>query len=140
ADLVRKRLLKKRKLGRRPGRQVAKGGIVVQAEVSDGSEELPVGLYFQKRADGDEPLNLRIVLENLFQIVVFARSDREIADDRRPIARTEGKREARDGIQRLENIALAVDDGGASGAMDMVLLHKAPGDEFLGLVVAVFSI
>jgi len=102
ANLVRKRLLEVRWRRRR---------IVIQAEVSSGDEEFTIRFHFQKRPDRNQPLNLRIVLKNLLQVVRAAGSDLEIADDRRPVAGSEGKRERRDGVQRLEDVALPVDDG-----------------------------
>ena len=80
-----------------------------------------------------------IVLKNLLQIVEVAGSDFEIADDRRPVAGTESKCERRDGVERLEHVALAVDDGAAKGGIKVVLLNDAPGNELLRLAVAVFA-
>src|SRR6266480_3062073 len=118
---------------------VAERGIGIQAEVGNGGKQFPIRFYFEERADGDESLNLGIVLKNLLQIVEVAGSDFEIADDRRPVAGTESKCERRDGVERLEDVALAVDDGAAKGGIKVVLLNDAPGNELLRLAVAVFA-
>src|SRR5947207_714490 len=118
---------------------VAERGIGIQAEVGNGGKQFPIRFYFEERADGDESLNLGIVLKNLLQIVEVAGSDFEIADDRRPVAGTESKCERRDGVERLEHVALAVDDGAAKGGIKVVLLNDAPGNELLRLAVAVFA-
>jgi hypothetical protein len=55
ANLIRKRLLKEGKLRRGLGRKVTERRIVIEAEVSQGDEELAVGLHFHERADGDQP-------------------------------------------------------------------------------------
>src|SRR6266851_1734745 len=137
ANLARKRLLENRKHRRRLERKIAEHRIIIQAEEGSCGEEFPIRLHFQERTDGDESLNLGIVLKNLLQIVVSAGSDLEIADDRRPVAGTESESEGRDGIQRLEDVALAVDDGAAKGGIKVVLLDDAPGNKFLRLAVAV---
>src|SRR6266851_7901006 len=129
ANLIRKRLLEVRRHRRR---------IVIQAEVSSSNKEFPIRLYLQERADGDQSLNLGVVLKNLFQIVGPAGSDLEIADDGRPVAGTESEGERRDGIERLEDVALAVDDGVAKGGIKVVLLNDAPGNQLPRLAVAVF--
>src|SRR5579859_6006238 len=69
AKLVGEGLLKGHKSRRRRRGKVGLDGIVIQTEMGDGGEEFAVGLYFEERADGDEALDLRIVLENLFEIV-----------------------------------------------------------------------
>src|SRR5467141_4824678 len=92
ANLVRKRLLEVTRLRRRE-RKIAKHRVGIQAEVGNRREKFPIRLYFQERADGDESLNLGIVVKNLFQIVGAAGSDLEIADDRRPVAWTESESE-----------------------------------------------
>src|SRR6266849_891941 len=129
ANLIRKRLLEIRRHRRR---------IVIQAEVPSSDKEFPIRLYFQERADGDQSLNLGVVLKNLLQIVAAAGSDLEIADDRRPVAGTESEGERRDGIERLEDVALAVDDGAAKVGIKVVFLDDVPGNQLLRLAVAVF--
>ena len=114
-------------------------GIVVQAEVGDGGEEFAVRLHLQKRADGDEPLNLSIVLEDLLDVVFAAGHDLEIADDGRPVAWTEGEGKGSYGVERLEDIALAVYDGAAERRIKIVSLQNAPGEQLLGLAVAGFD-
>ena len=89
ADLVGERLRKRHKIRRRHGGKVGLHRIFVEAEVGDGGEKFPVGLYFQKRADSDEALDLSIVLKDLLDVVATSGRDPEIAYDRRPIAGTE---------------------------------------------------
>src|SRR6266704_2138139 len=147
ANLVRKRLLKREERGRQRNGHVTLRGIVIEAEMGDGGEKFPIGLHFQERADGDEPLEMRIVLKNLLQIVSASGSDLEIADDGRPVARTERESERRDGIERLEDVALSIDDGASKGGigieMDEVREaihpgHVAVGDSrFNGVLVPV---
>src|SRR5882724_10874249 len=79
---------------------------------------------------------MRIVLEDLLHVIPAAGSEFDVADDRRPVAGPEGKRERRDGVESLKNVALAVYDGAAKGRIEIVFLKDAPGQEFLGLVVA----
>src|SRR6202022_3876407 len=138
ANLVRKRLLEVNSLRGRVQRKLAERRIGIQAEVGDSGEEFPIGLYFQERTDGDESLNLGIVVKNLLQIVEAAGRDLEIADDRRPVAWAERESERRDGVKRLENIALAVYDRAAKGRIKVVLLDDAPGNELTGWAVTVF--
>src|SRR5215469_11736616 len=127
ANLIRERLLKRVLRGRL--RELAEVGIVVEAEVGDGGKEFAVRLGFDQGAYGDETLNLRIVLEDLLKIVAAARGDLEVAEDGRPITGTKRKREWRDGIERLKNVALADDDGSAEGGIKVVLLNDAPRKE-----------
>src|SRR5882762_9976655 len=129
ANLVGKRLLEVGDGHRRR--------IVIQAKEGSGDEEFPIGFYFQERADGDKPLDLRVVLKNLLEIVRAARSDLEIAEDGRPVARAESERG--DGIEGLEDVALAVNDGAAKGGIKVVFLDDAPGNELLRLAVSVFA-
>jgi len=42
------------------------------------------------------------------------------------------------GVQRREDVALPVDDSAAKCGIKVVLLHDAPGNQFLRLAVAVF--
>src|SRR3989475_2460291 len=137
ANLVRKRLLEVNRLRRRRERKIAEHRVGIQAEVGNRGEKFPIRPYFQERAYGDESLNLGIVMKNLLQIVVAARSDLEIADDRRPVAGTESESERRNRVDCLENIALAVDDSAAKGGIKIVLLNDAPGDELLRLAITV---
>ena len=90
-------------------------------------------------ADGDEALNLRFILENLLEVVEAAESDFEIANNGRPVTRPEGECKGRDGVERFENVTLAVHDGSAEGGIEIMLLIDAPGEKFLGLVVASFG-
>src|SRR5690348_10125086 len=136
ADLIRKRLLKRNKPWRNRVGQVSGNGVVVQAEVSNRREEFTVGLHFQKGADGDQALDLRVVLKDLFEIIEAARSDLEVADDGRPIARAEGESKGRDGIERLQDVPLAFQDGAAEGGVKVMLLQNAPGDKLLRLIIA----
>src|SRR5260370_29403162 len=129
ANLIRKRLLEVRRHRRR---------IVIQAEVSSSDKEFPIRLYFQERADGDQSLNLGVVLKNLLQIVAAAGSDLEIADDRSPVAGTESEGERRDGIERLEDVALAIGNGVAKGGIKVVLLNDAPRNQLPRLPFADF--
>src|SRR5467141_682188 len=137
ANLVRKRLLEVNRLRRRRERKIAEHRVGIQAEVGNRGEKFPIRPYFQERAYGDESLNLGIVVKNLLQIVVAARSDLEIADDRRPVAGTESERERRNRGECLENIALVVDDGAAKAGIKIVLLNDAPGNELLRLAITV---
>ena len=82
---------------------------------------------------------MRIVLEDLLEIVAAAGSDFKIADDGRPVARAEGEGEGGDGVESFEDVALAVDDGAAESGIEVMLLENAPGEEFLGLVVSGFG-
>src|SRR6202795_2018516 len=107
--------------------------------MGNGGEEFSVGLHFQERADGDESLIMWIVLQDLLNIEPAARSEFDVADDGRPVARPEGKRERRDGVESLKYIALAVHDGAAKGRIEIVFLKDAPGQKFLGLVVALLQ-
>src|SRR5580692_11730228 len=75
AHLVREGLRKGHKSLRRRERKIGFDGIVVQAEIGDGGEEFAVGLHFEERTDGDEALNLRIVLEDLLEVVEAAGGD-----------------------------------------------------------------
>src|SRR6266852_236627 len=136
ANLVRKRLLEVKRRRRRLEKN-AEHRVGIQAEVGNSGKKLPIRPYFQERAYGDESLNLGIVVKNLLQVVVAARSDLEIADDRRPVAWTESESERRNRVECLENIALAVDDGAAKGGIKIVLLDDAPGNELLRLAVTV---
>src|SRR5580704_600653 len=138
-DLARKRLLKGYEARRERDWKIALDGVVVQAEVGNGGEEFAVGLDLQKRADGDEALNLRFILENLLEVVEAAGSDFEIANNGRPVTRPEGECKGRDGVERFENVTLAVHDGSAEGGIEIMLLIDAPGEKFLGLVVASFG-
>src|SRR5216683_6230557 len=138
ANLVRKRLLEREERGRQRNGHVTLRGIVIQTEMGDGSEKFPIRLHFQERADGDEPLEMRIVLKNLLQIVSASGSDLEITDDGRPVERTECKSERRDGIERLEDVALSIDDGASKGGIKIVLLDDMPENELLRLAVTVF--
>src|SRR5882724_3663805 len=79
---------------------------------------------------------MRIVLEDLLHVIPAAGSESDVADDGRPIAGPEGKRERRDGVESLKNVALAVHDGAAKGWIEIMFLKDAPGQEFPGLVVA----
>src|SRR5260370_16743922 len=115
-------------LGRRRNGQVTLDRTVVQAEVGQCGKEFPVRLHLQERADGDESLDLGIVLKNLFQIVEASGSDLKIADDRTPVAGAESESESRARVDPLKNIALAVDDGAAKGGIKGVLLQDAPGN------------
>jgi len=139
ANLVREGLLKGHKSKWRRHRKIGFDGIVIQAEMGDGGEEFAVGLYFEERADGDEALDLRIVLENLFEIVKAARCDPKIADDGGPVARTEGESKGRNRVEGQEHIALAIRDGAAEGGVEVMLLKNAPGEKLLRLVVASFG-
>jgi hypothetical protein len=134
-DLVRKRLLERYELGRQGNGQITLRGIVVQAEMDNGGEKFPIQLYFQEHANGDQSLELEIVLKNLLQVVEAAGSDLKIADDRRPVAGTGSESERRDGVERLKNVALAVVDGVAKGRIKIVLLDDASGNELLRLAV-----
>ena len=93
-DLVRKRLLK-RCLSGRHGGKVAQRRVVIQPKESNRAEELPVRLRLNQRANRHKSLILRVVLENLLEVIRAARRDSEIADDGRPIARPERKRKRR---------------------------------------------
>src|SRR5258708_6894078 len=79
-----------------------------------------------------------MVLKDLFQIIRTAGSDLEIADDRGPVAGTECESERRDGVEGLEDVRVAVKDGGGEGGMKVVLLDDAPGNKLLRLAVTVF--
>ena len=139
ANLVGEGLLKRDKTRWGRWRKVGFHGVGIQAEMGEGGEEFAVGLYFEERADGDEALNLRIVLENLFEVVDAARSDPKIADNGRPVARTECKGKGRNRVEGQEHIALAIDYGTAEGGVEVMLLKNAPGEQLLGLVVASFG-
>src|SRR5277367_813020 len=136
ADLVGERLQKGLKPLRRIRREIGGHGVVVEAEVGDGGEKLAVGFHFDECADGDEALDLRVVLEDLFQVVAATGSDGEIADDGGPVAGAEGEGEGGDGAEGFEDVALTVDNGAAEGGIEIVFLEDAPGDELDGLVVA----
>ena len=127
ANLVGERLRKGDKTWRRYRRKIGFDRIVVEAEVGEGGEEFTVRLHFQEGADGDEPIDLSIVLEDLFDVVGAAGSDLDIADDGRPVAWTESEGKGRDGVERLEDVALAVDDGAAESGIEIMLLENAPG-------------
>jgi hypothetical protein len=135
ADLVGERLRKRHKIRRRHGRKVGLHGIVVEAEIGDGREKFAVGFYFQKRADGDEALDLRIVLKDLLDVVEASGGDFEIADDRRPVARAKSESERGDGVKCFENVALAVEDRAAERGIEIMLLENAPGEELFWLFV-----
>src|SRR5260370_7631100 len=81
---------------------------------------------------------MRIVLKNLLQIVSASGSDLEITDDGRTVARTESKSERRDGIERLEDVALSIDVRASQGGIKIVLLAVMPENELLSLAVTVF--
>jgi len=102
-------------------------------------EKFGVGLHFNKGPDRRDFLKLRIVLENLFGVVFFARCDFDVADDRRPISGSEGERERRNGIERLQDVSLPVNDGATERGIEIMFLNQPPGNEFARLVVAVFK-
>src|ERR1700722_17337003 len=139
ADLVGEGLLEGDEAGRWRKGGIAFDGIVVEAEVGDGGEKFTVRFDFQERANRDETLDLRFVLEDLLQVVETAGGDLEIADDRRPVAWTESEGEWRDGVEGFEHISLAVRDSAAERRIEIVLLKNAPGEELLRLVVAGFG-
>ncbi len=56
-------------------------GIALQAKVGDSEEELAVGLDLEKSPDGGDLAKLRIVLENLLNVVTAAGGEADIADD-----------------------------------------------------------
>src|SRR6266446_9445492 len=126
ANLVRKRLLKNRQHWRRLRRKITEHRIVIQAEESSGGKEFPIRLHLQQRADGNKSLDLGIVLKDLLQIVRAAGSNFEIADDRRPVAGAKREGERRDGIECLEDVALAIDDGAAKRRIKVMFLDDAP--------------
>src|SRR5215831_15733415 len=143
ANLVRKRLLESAFLvcwdascRRRQTCYITERRIVVEAEICHRGEKLPVRLRFDQRANRHQPLILRIVLENLLQIVKAARSNLEIAEDGRPASWPESKRKRRNRIQRLENVPLPVDDGPAKRRIEIVLFRNAPRNQLLRLIVA----
>src|SRR5437879_4854459 len=76
SNLVRKRLLEVRRRGR---------GIIVQTKVGSSDEKLSIRLYLQEGADGDESLDLRVVLHNLFQVVRAAGRGYQIDDHRQRV-------------------------------------------------------
>src|SRR6266850_8241267 len=78
---------------------------------------------------------MRIVLEDLLHVEPAAGSKFDVADDGRPVAWTEGKRERGDGVESLKNVALAIYDSAAKGRIEIVFLKDGPGQEFLWLVV-----
>src|SRR5437763_12071047 len=55
-------------------------------------------------------------------------------------SRPKRKSKRRDGIQRLKNVALPVDDGPAERGIEIMLLRDAPGNHFLRLLLAVFPV
>src|SRR5207247_9035415 len=63
--------------------------------------------------------------------------DLEIADNRRPVAGAKRKSERRDGIERLKDVALTIDDGAAKRRIKVMLLDNAPRNQLLRLPVAV---
>lgn len=126
ANLVGKRLRKGDKTWRRYRRKIGFHRIVVEAEVGEGREEFTVRLHFQKGADGDEPIDLSIVLEDLFNVILTTRHDLDIADDGRPVAWTESESKGRYGVERLEDVALAVHDGAAESGIEIMRLENAP--------------
>src|SRR5580693_3062509 len=65
ANLVGERLLEGDEVWRRRYRKISLDGIVVETEVGDGGKKFTVGLDFQEVADGDNALDLRIVLKDL---------------------------------------------------------------------------
>src|SRR4029077_18638383 len=97
-------------------------GIALEAEVSDSEKVFLVGFEFQERADGGEFVELRVVLKDLFGIVGTAGSELDVADDRRPVARAGGEGECGDGIEGLEDIALAGNEGAAEVGIKVMLL------------------
>src|SRR5208337_1405202 len=115
-------------------------GVALQAEVRDGEKEFAVGLELQEGADGGELLELRVVLEDLLGVVVPAGSEFEVADDGRPVARGGGEGEGGDGVQGLEDIALAGDQCAAESGIKIMFLYDAPGKEIDGLLVARFDV
>ena len=139
SKLIGERLTKGDKAGRRREREIGFGGVVIEAEVSDGGEKFFVGLEFKESANSDESLNLRIVLEDLLEVVRAAGGDFEITDDGRPIARTEGEGKGRDGVEGREDVALAVHYGPAEGGVEVMFLEDAPGEKLLRLIVAGFG-
>src|SRR6266850_2212918 len=78
---------------------------------------------------------MRIVLEDLLHVEPAAGSKFDVADDGRPVAWTEGKRERGDGVESLKNVALAIYDSTTKGRVEIVFLKDGPGQEFLWLVV-----
>jgi len=102
-------------------------------------EKFGVWLHFNERADRRDFLKLRIVLENLLGVVFSARSDFDVADDRRPISGSEGERERGNGVERLKNVSLSINDGATERGIEIMFLNEPPGNEFVGLVIAAFQ-
>src|SRR5882724_12463665 len=102
-------------------------------------EKFGVWLHFDERADRRDFLKLRIVLENLLGVVFSARSDFDVADDRRPISGSEGERERGNGVERLKNVSLSINDGATERGIEIMFLNQPPGNEFVRLVIAAFQ-
>src|SRR6266568_2512130 len=134
-DLVRKRLLK-RCLSGRHGGKITQRRVVIQPKESNRAKKFAVRLRLNQRANGHKSLILRVVLENLLEVIRAAGRDLEITHDGRPIARPERKRKGRNRIQRLKNVPLAVHNGPAKRGIEIMLLCDAPGNQLLRLLVA----
>src|SRR6266849_1884570 len=113
-------------------------GIRLQAKMGNGGKKFAIGLDLQQCADDGDLAELRVVFEQLLGIKEAAGSDLEVAYDGRRVARSESESEWGDGIERLENVALAVENGAAEGGIKIMLLDQLPGKELLRLVIAGF--
>src|SRR6266852_863318 len=114
--------------------------ITLQAKVGGGEEELAIRLDFQQGADGREFLQLWIVFQYLFGVVMAAGSKFHVADDRRPITGRGSEREWSNGIERLEDVALSGNQCAAEGVIEIMFLHDFPGKEIDRLAIAAFYI
>ena len=120
-------------------REVARDGIVVEAEVGDGGEELAVRLHFDQRTNGDHAFEVWVIFEDLLEIVRPAGRNFEVAENRSVIARPESEREGRERAESLKNVALPVNNSAAKSGVEEMFLRHAPGEKFLRLILSGFD-
>src|SRR5579864_3289481 len=92
-------------------------------------------MQFQESAGRSEAVIVRVIFQAQLGVIEAAGRNEKIADQRRITHRTGGNEERADGIQRLDYIWLAGDDGAAEIGIEEIFLNDAPGDEFLGSTV-----
>src|SRR3989442_10040881 len=120
-------------------RQRLENRVSIQPEVSDRGEELPVGLDFDKRADGRQLAELGVVIKEQFRVVGATGRKLQVAHHGRPVARLVGEGKRRDGVERGEDVSLSRDQCAPERRIEIMFLGYAPGDKLLGRGGALFA-
>src|SRR2546427_586186 len=100
---------------------------------------VPVGLDFDKCADGRQLDELGVVIKEQFRVVTAAGRKLQVAHHGRPVARLVGEGKRRDGVKRGEDVSLSRDQCAAERRIEIMFLGYAPGDKLLGRGVALFA-